>query len=233
MTIAYLLPLTVGFLGSLHCLGMCGPLVIAYSLDGNPGELLPGYGVGPLRNGLCHHLAFHAGRLLTYGFLGGLAAGLFGLTDFSDFFSGLRRGMAIAGGLIMVAIGLTLLRLIPVPGFLGSDRFLPRRIRERVLPALFKSQHLAAKTALGLFAGFLPCGLSWAMIVKAATAQSIPEGFFTMLSFGLGTVPALLAAGLFTSFLSLELRLLGERLAAFAVLFMGIFMIASGVRLHV
>jgi sulfite exporter TauE/SafE len=48
-----------------------------------------------------------------------------------------------------------------------------------------------------------------------------------MFLFGLGTLPVLLAAGLFTTFLSLKLRLAGERLAAAAVLFMGIFMVAK------
>ena len=71
----FLAPLLIGFVGSLHCLGMCGPLVMAYSLhirkEEKGGDLPPSaFWV----RGLTHHAAFHAGRILTYGLLGALAA---------------------------------------------------------------------------------------------------------------------------------------------------------------
>ncbi len=68
-------PLIIGFVGSLHCLGMCGPLVMAYSLHvGKPGDLRPTEAPSLWLNGLAHHLSFHLGRLFTYGLLGTLAA---------------------------------------------------------------------------------------------------------------------------------------------------------------
>lgn len=222
-------PFAVGFLGSLHCLSMCGPLVLAYSLQArDPQELAAGVACHPLQSGLLHHLAFHAGRLLTYGLLGALGAGLFQLASFQQVFTGLRGGITMAGGFIMVILGLAFLRILPMPAVLGSGRLIPVFFRQRVLPSLFQSQQSAAKGLLGLLAGFMPCCLSWAMIAKAASEQEIMTGFFTMIAFGLGTMPALLAAGLFTSILSLKLRLLGERLAAFAIIFMGIFLVTSG-----
>lgn len=230
MIFAYFLPFTVGLLGSLHCLGMCGPLVLAYSLQArNPEErIAPGWR-HYLPSDLGHHLAFHGGRLLTYGFMGALASIIFGLVDLPVFFSGLRGLMTIAGGIFMMVIGLTLLRFLPFPALSGSAA-LPERIRNNLLPTLFNSRYRGAKLVLGILAGFLPCGLTWAMIAKAATARSIPGAFLAMISFGLGTVPVLLTAGLFTSLLSSRLRLIGERLAALAVLFMGIFLIVSGAR---
>jgi sulfite exporter TauE/SafE len=222
-------PFTVGFLGSLHCLSMCGPLVLAYSLQArDPKEITAGPTRHPLPAGLLHHLAFHTGRLFTYGLLGALAAGLFRLASFQQLFTGLRGGMSMAGGFIMVLLGLAFLRILPTPAFLGSGRLIPVCIRQRLLPALFQAPQPGAKALLGLLAGFMPCCLSWAMIAKAATEQEIVTGFLTMIAFGLGTMPALLAVGLFTSILSLKLRLLGERLAACAVIFMGIFLMTSG-----
>jgi len=222
-------PFTVGFLGSLHCLSMCGPLVLAYSLQA-PGsrELAVGTVCRPLQSGLHHHLAFHAGRLFTYGLLGALAAGLFRLASFQQVFTGLRGGMSMAGGFIMIVFGLAFLRLLPAPPFLGSNRLIPLFVRQRLLPALFLSRHAGAKGFLGLLTGFMPCCLSWAMIAKAASEQEMVTGFLTMVAFGLGTMPALLATGLFASLLSLKLRLLGERLAGFAVIFMGFFLMTSG-----
>ena len=82
--------------------------------------------------------------------------------------------------------------------------------------------------ALGLTVGFLPCMLSWAMVIKAATTQSLFAGFLTMVSFGLGTVPALFLTGLSASLLSLKIRFLGERVAAASVIAMGIILIFKG-----
>ena len=57
----------IGFLGSVHCLGMCGPLVLAYSLHiKKQGEQGASGGIW-FRKGINHHLAFHAGRILTAG----------------------------------------------------------------------------------------------------------------------------------------------------------------------
>lgn len=229
----YLFALSVGFLGSLHCLGMCGPLLFAYSLHAvKPEELKGGQGVHPLRNGLLHHLVFHAGRLTTYGLLGALAAGIFELAAFLTVMRGLRSGATLVGGLLMIAIGLSLLRLFPVPA-LFSRVLLPVFWQRRLLQALAGSQRLGAKAILGFFAGFLPCGLSWAMIIKAAGSGSVLHGFTTMALFGAGTVPTLLATGMLSSIFTLELRLIGERMAALAVIFMGIFMVASGAGLPV
>jgi hypothetical protein len=120
-----------------------------------------------------------------------------------------------------------LLRFLPTPGFLASGRVVPEVIRRR-LPLLFGSKKPWSKLLLGMLAGFMPCGLSWGMLVIAAATQEMSRGFLVMTAFGLGTLPALLIVGLFSSGLSLRLRLTGERLAACGVLLMGIFMVLKG-----
>jgi len=225
----YLFALTVGFLGSLHCLGMCGPLLFAYSMHArSAGELRGERQMHPLRNGLLHHLVFHAGRLATYTLLGGVASAIFQFAAFQPVFKGLRNGATLLGGLLMIAIGLYLLRLLPVPALLGRVLLLPASLQNRLVPAMAASQRLGAKALLGFFAGFLPCGLSGAMIIKAATSGTVLKGFATMALFCAGTVPVLLSAGILASVFTLELRLIGERMAALAVIFMGVFMVASG-----
>ena len=78
MTIDFLAPFLIGLFGSLHCLGMCGPLVMAYSLHiKNPETQAAGLSPSPWGKGFLHHLAYHLGRLTTYGILGALAAGSF------------------------------------------------------------------------------------------------------------------------------------------------------------
>jgi len=224
-------PLIIGFIGSLHCLGMCGPLVLAYSLHlkAPADRALPGSSTS-LKMGLGHHLFFHSGRLFTYGFLGALGAGLFYVADLKLIFLNLRGGMTLLAGAFMVFFGLALLRVIPLPNFLTIPSMAHGSFWGRLFPPLFRSQRLGSKMILGLATGFLPCGLSWAMIAKAAATQHIPEGFLTMISFGLGTVPALLLIGLSASFFSLKMRFLGERVAALSIIAMGLIVLFKGVK---
>lgn len=222
MTLDLIAPLAFGLAGSGHCLGMCGPLVLAYSLQHCPGRIPGSSSVWP--GSALHHLAFHAGRLLTYGLLGALAAAITRTADVHRFFAGLRGAVALGGGAFMVLFGLGLLgvmgRRFPGPPVLAGGRF-----TTRFLPRLFSSKALSAKLALGLVSGFLPCMLSLAMIVKAATTGSPVLGFFTMLAFGLGTLPVLFFTGLSASLLSFRTRLLGERLAGVMVIIMGLIVI--------
>ena len=227
-------PFLIGFLGSLHCLGMCGPLILAYSFHiKSPSGRQVTTGASPARAGLLHHLSFHAGRLLSYGFLGALAATLFHAADLRLLFMDLRGGMTLLGGCFMIFMGGVLLKILPLPGFLSAPLTSHGSFWGRVFPPLFQSSRLTSKMALGLLTGFLPCGLSWAMIGKAATTQNIPAGFFTMVAFGLGTVPLLFFTGVSASFLSLKTRLVGERIAALAVIAMGLILVFKGGRIFV
>ena len=229
MFLDVLAPFLIGFVGSLHCLGMCGPLVIAYSLHiKRPDEKTTVTGASSFQIGLFHHLFFHLGRLLTYGLLGALAAGLFYLADLKIVFLNLRGGITLLGGMVMIFFGLVLLKILPLPGFLTVSSMAAGSFWGKRLPPLFKSQHLGSKMALGLATGFLPCGLSWAMIAKAATAGHVAVGFLTMVAFGLGTVPALFVTGFSASYISLRMRLLGERIAAISVIVMGLIMVMKG-----
>ncbi len=225
-----LAPFSIGFVGSLHCLGMCGPLVLAYSLHMNEGAHPSSTYAGAWQNGFWHHSTFHLGRILTYGLLGALAAVLFNLADLGRFFGGLRGSMTLLGGTLMVLLGLVLLQVLPLPSFLtvspaGSDSFPARSI-----PRLLRSQGIGSKMLLGLATGFLPCGLSWAMIAKAATTQNSAAGFFIMAAFGFGTVPALFLTGFSASVLSLKVRILGEKIAAASVITMGIILALKGAK---
>lgn len=218
----------VGLFGSLHCLGMCGPLVMAYSLHiktpaGEDGPSSP----SSWTKGFSHHLAFHAGRLLVYSLLGALAAGLFRLIGLNLYLN-VRGGFILAGGGLIVLMGLAFLQVLPFPKLLV---FLPETIQSlwpRTLPALFKKPGAPSKAVLGGACGLLPCCLSCSMLIKAALTENIGQGFLTMTVFGLGTFPVLLAVGLSASLLTLRTRLIGGRLAALAVITMGLVLIIRG-----
>jgi uncharacterized protein len=223
----------IGFVGSLHCLGMCGPIILAYSIYlGSPSiSITTPPGALMFHSGIFHHLAFHLGRLMTYGFLGALAGLLFHFANQDRLFLHIRSSLTLAGGILMIFMGFALLRIIPLPGltifFSGSSNITAS------LGRLFGSQSVYSKMALGMAVGFLPCGLSWAMVVKAATTHNILAGFLVMVAFGLGTVPALLLPGISASILSLKLRIVGERLAATSIIVMGLILVFKGVKVFV
>ncbi len=208
---------------------MCGPLVLAYSLhlkgDQKPRPEL-------FRAGLMHHAAFHCGRLFTYAFLGAFAAGFLGQDGLQRIFN-LRSTVTVAGGALMILFGAALLGAVPFPRLMSIPSGGSANLWGRVLPPLFRSQSIGSKLLLGWTTGFLPCGLSWSMVLKSATCPTATGGFLTMAAFGLGTVPLLFATGLSTSFISLKMRVFGERIAAVSVIIMGLILLAKGVRVLV
>ncbi len=224
-------PFVVGFFGSLHCVGMCGPLILAYSLHiqghGNSG-LADGASV--FQRSVFHHTAFHVGRLLTDGFLGALAGWLAYLIQTDRFFFNVRIGVTLVSGTLMVLAGLVLFRILPIPFTPAAPSFGHGSFSGPWISKLFRSKGVGSRMALGLATGFLPCMLSWSMMMKAASTQSFPGGFLTMLAFGLGTVPALFFTGLSASMLSIKLRFIGERVAALSIIVMGLILVFKGVR---
>ncbi len=223
--------LIVGFLGSLHCLGMCGPIVLAYSLQfRDPGRDAAARRPSLFRSGFLHHLGFHSGRLLVYVSLGAGAAAFFHFAGMNQLLSHFRGWMVLLGGTLMVYLGLVFLKIFRLPGFLADPSIGNGSPLRRFVSLGINSPRPGPKIILGMATGFLPCGLSWAMVARAAATQNIAEGFLVMAAFGLGTVPVLFLSGLAASFLSLRIKILGERLAACSLKLLGLLLISKGVR---
>jgi hypothetical protein len=221
-------PFTIGLVGSLHCLGMCGPLILAYSLHCKPSLNPHGFG---LSSAFLHHLAFHAGRITTYGILGMVVAGIFQSLEVRKF-TMLYRGAALTvSGMLLLGIGLVILRIVPLPFFSGWSPSPAGSVFSNKVRSLANSRNAISKIGLGLCAGLIPCGLTWAMLVTAASTLDPAAGFLTMASFGLGTLPLLLLTGISASFINLRARLLGERAAGVLVMIMGAFLLAKGIGL--
>lgn len=175
---------TLGLLGSLHCVGMCGPLMLAAATGG----------------GWKNPLIYQAGRLSTYLLLGGLLGGL-GLG--MQLWNAQGAIAAISGMLLIV---LAMLRLDPgnmLQRWPAYNRF-QVRVRTWMSVALQK-RGLGGQFTLGVCNGLLPCGLVYLAIIAAANAGTPLAGATFMLAFGLGTLP-LLVATLFAGKRLLRLR---------------------------
>jgi hypothetical protein len=218
--IEYSLIFMAGLLASLHCLGMCGPIVLAYSVAGKEEREKGRAGAWEL------HVAYNGGRIFSYAILGALA-GLAGLT-FSSL-NVIAEVVAIAGGVIMLLAGLSMFGLLPLPTSLLPEN--ASSVLRQLHRALLLKRTFTSKFSLGLLTPLLPCGILYAMVAKAATAGSIAGGALTMAVFGAGMAPALGVMGSFSSFFSLRLRKGAQQLAAATIALMGVILILRG--LHV
>ncbi len=215
--------LATGFLGGFgHCVAMCGPLVGALGISAPPGT--------PARRALLPQLAYHMGRITTYGTIGAVM-GLFGsFVNVAGRMAGWQDVVAVLAGLLMVAMGLgAALQSLWVKSAEG-------RLAGRVLAAVRRlAGHEAPVRAypLGLVLGFLPCGLSYSAFAAAAATGSPVAGMAIALAFGAGTLPALLLAGAVVSALSFRARGLLQRAGGGLVALLGVLFVLRGLRVHV
>ena len=172
--------LAFGFLGSAHCVGMCGPL--ALSLPGD--DRLPGRFL--LDRGL-----YNLGRVLTYTLLGGLV----GLVGRVVSLAGVQQALSIGVGTLMLLVAL-------VPWVARQARRVeqaPAAFLRRVtapMSTLYQSGGPAAMLLIGLLNGLLPCGFVYAALGTAVTAGDVGPSLAFMAGFGLGTGPAMLGVSL-------------------------------------
>ncbi|MEL6974788.1 MAG: sulfite exporter TauE/SafE family protein [Bacteroidota bacterium] len=169
--------LVLGFLGSLHCLGMCGPIAFMLPLDQTSSTKKTG------------QLAlYHFGRILAYAFLGLI----FGLLGKSLELFGLQQKLSISVGIVMV-----ILAFFPSTANIFHKAFKPwQRWIIKLRSAL--GTELKKKTAdtfltIGFLNGLLPCGLVYMAILAALAIQSQWGATLYMVLFGFGTVPLMSA----------------------------------------
>ena len=179
--------LVAGLIGSAHCFGMCG------GIAGAMGMAAAQNGVRGGRLGL-HATLYNVGRITSY-VVAGVIVGLLGsaLGDMIDLpsWSLWLRGIT---GLVLVLLGLQIAFGWRLLTFLerGGAR-LWRRLSPLAGRLLGKRGAINA-LGLGMLWGWLPCGLSYSMLLVAATTGTAVGGGAIMLAFGLGTLPSMIGA---------------------------------------
>lgn len=216
---------TLGIVSSLHCVQMCGPIVLSYSVALGPAQATSG---GTSRSLLFGHVAYNVGRILTYAVLGAVA-GLAGHTvGLVGRVAGMGSVLGIVGGVLMLVAGLLMLGVFPAAKILGGKFFRITSGFLRPLSSLISSPSVGRRFLLGLALGLLPCGLVYAILLRALATGSAFWGAATMATFGAGTAGALLTVGIFSSVLRRGLNRWGTQLAAVSVMAMGVLLIVRG-----
>ena len=179
----------LGILGTGHCIGMCGPLVIAF----------------PARSGgFASHLYYHLGRILTYvvigGAMGGIGAGLAEIAaaaggNYPVWIARIQMGVSFVAALFLLAFGLARLGIISEPRWiaLASPDKIPGY--HNLMKSVYLKNRQAEMLLLGMLMGLLPCGLSFAAFTRALPSGGLINGAAMVFVFALGTVPGLLLLG--------------------------------------
>lgn len=161
-----------GLVGSLHCVGMCGPLAIA---------------VPAVKNNLfLSKFFYNSGRVFTYTLMG-ICAGLIGeriyLDKFQSYFS-IISGIILLAGLVLYLNQKRLLKIKFFKEFLG---FLKNEITR-----FFKIKTYKSVFITGILNGLLPCGMIYIALSGAVITGNSISGMFYMIFFGLGTLPLMM-----------------------------------------
>lgn len=181
---------SLGFLGSFHCIGMCGPIALALPVHNKP-QAQKTFMI----------VMYNLGRMLTYALLGALV-GTIGQTIA---YAGYQQALSIT-------IGALLLGGLIVPRLFSFQRFTPAVITKlfgklrQVLSNILRQSKTSTLFGLGMLNGLLPCGLVYMGLAGAAATGSWTEGALFMFIFGSGTVPVMLSLPLAGSFITVNTR---------------------------
>ena len=205
----FLAALTLGVLGSMHCIGMCGPLVLAVPSNASRRWRF-----------ILERCMYTVGKAFTYGILGATLG-----------FAGKNILMGIQQN-VSIVLGVTILITVAVPFGIGSkiEKFSPLKylygvIKEK-FSILMKKRGTFALVTMGMLNGLLPCGLVYTALLGATAVADIWQSAAFMMLFGLGTAPALIVvsmtgkiiSGKYRSYLSRAIPVLSIALALILIL---------------
>lgn len=165
--------LIMGLAGSLHCVGMCSPLVMAIT--------------NMKRSVLMNKLIYNSGRILTYGFFGALVSSVGAILPFSKY----QHLFSIVLGIILLIIGFTGFNKLSIPFITPLLQKFSTFLKTQFGKFYHRKTYLSTMI-LGMLNGILPCGLTFIALTYCLTMREPIQGFGFMLMFGLGTMPAML-----------------------------------------
>ncbi len=189
----YITAFTVGLMGGVHCVGMCGGIVGALSFASQNEKNAQSSSLFALL------FSYNIGRLFSYTLAGGLMGTVGWLVSNWTGVQMVQVLLQFVAGLFMLMMGLYIsgwwmgLAKVEKVGTVLWKRIQP--MAQKFMPIKTPVQAIS----LGLLWGWLPCGLVYSVLVWSVSAGSFQQGALLMLSFGLGTLPNLLAMGLFAS----------------------------------
>lgn len=207
--------ISLGFLGSFHCIGMCGPIALA----------IPVKRTSPL-SVIGGSLVYNSGRIITYALMGLL----FGL---------LGQGIVLAGwqNVLSIVLGVLILTMLFVPNIsllpkMGPVLNLLNSLKGHIRK-LFGIHTMQSLLFIGLLNGLLPCGLVYLGIAGSIATGDAVNGALFMAAFGLGTFPAMIAITAVRDYINIRFRERVRKVVPVFVGMMAIMLILRGMNLGI
>lgn len=205
----YVMLFVIGIFTSLHCVGMCGGIMMSQSISINTSNKW---------NNVKPAVLYNSGRIISYSILGGIVGAVGSVFKIS---LNAQAAIAIVAGIFMIIMGFNLA---------GFKAFRSFNIKLPLSKCLGSSKS-TKPFIVGLLNGFMPCGPLQTMQLYALATGSAYKGALSMFLFALGTVPLMLLFGLATNLLSQGSTRKLVRLSGFLVIFLGLMMTNRGLTL--
>jgi sulfite exporter TauE/SafE len=208
---------TLGAAGSLHCLGMCGPLSLA----------LPVHQLGRTRK-FISLLSYQAGRIITYSLLGLIL----GLAGKAIQLAGYQQGISITMGLFVLGFAVLYImrrRMLQLRGLNKFYLFIQKEMGHLLRSVSSPKGFLL----MGMVNGLLPCGMVYVALAATISLTDIFQGTIFMALFGAGTLPAMMLAGYAGTLVGPRSRQVFRKLVPLFISLMGIILILRGLNLGI
>lgn len=190
MLLEYIIPaFLIGLGGSLHCIGMCGPLMFSSLINNKNGSI-----------SFIDWLLYQSGRIIIYAIWGIV----FGAIGTSARWFGLQQNISLSLGIGMLVI-LILIKLFPAFERKFSNILLAQFWKSNLL-SLLQSKTKGSDFIAGMVNGILPCGLVYVALAGATAVQDPIKGGLFMIVFGIGTLPLLSALLFFGKSMQVSVR---------------------------
>lgn len=204
--------LAIGFFGSFHCIGMCGPIALAL-----PGSKDSGFSF------FAGRILYNLGRILTYALLGVL----FGLVGHSIILAGFQQLLSVVLGIfIIAAVWVNSSYFTQFKKQTGIDRVL--ETLKGLIHRQFQRSGAGTLFTIGLLNGLLPCGFVYVGLAGSLTAGSAAGGALFMVLFGLGTFPSMFMMSIAPGLISLAWRKRINKLVPVMATLFGAFLLYRG-----
>lgn len=207
----------LGLMGSLHCVGMCGPIAF----------MLPVDRTSNLKK-ISQIFIYHFGRLMAYSIMGIL----FGFIGKGLYVFGIQQKLSILIGVLMIVVILIPYKTFNKYNFSKPLYILISKVKNRLGKAL-KKKTADTFLTIGFLNGFLPCGLVYMALFGAIAMANPLEGGLYMMLFGAGTIPLMTTAIYFSGFLKGAAKQKIQRLIPVFVVIMGLLFIIRGLGLGI
>lgn len=208
---------TIGLFGSLHCVGMCGPIAAALPYPSQKKSQL-----------IVSIMLYNLGRILTYGFLGLL----FGLLGASFSMAGFQQFLSVSLGILFLLVGLFSFNLEKTLLKWSWTSRIFFFVKSR-LSLFLQKKSWRSLFFIGLMNGFLPCGLVYVALAGAISSGSISGGILWMMVFGLGTIPLMAMVGVSGKWVSISMRNFFKKSYPFVLIFFALLLIIRGLNIEI